>query len=330
MRELTHTSNPAFANILPSSPAGSALARWKFDSGDGVLALDSSGNGRHAVLGPTTAWSAPAPQGGFAASLLGLPDSLLALPEASAAFPRPHVETRMGWVRTKRGGPVFTFAAPAGDGVVSQQEGVAAIDEDVMSVLRVAEDGHVEVAESGNRAPAPAEARVRSEGTVNDGRWHHVAFTRNEVGVVVIYIDGLESGRGSVPTDVELGGVADISHRRRLTVPLLANVGPAAVFDGSIDDVQVYNDVLTLREMRERCGPRCLEGELQLVTGKNELQLRGGRGGSRGLVPATRHVTCIFQSDRATCAYTSPATSPAVRKRQTLCTPHCACLHARR
>ena len=75
---------------------------------------------------------------------------------------------------------------------------------------------------------------------INDGNWHHVAATRSgATGVIRLYVDGVGRGSGSGPT-----GTMDAASM--LSIGQLAN--GTGRFEGSIDEVAIYDRVLSLSE----------------------------------------------------------------------------------
>ena len=84
-----------------------------------------------------------------------------------------------------------------------------------------------------------------SAGTVNNGNWHHVAFTRSSAQLITIYIDGAVNG-----TPVTDGGTAGITPNVAgcAIAKEMLNAG-IPTFNGLIDDFQVYNRALTSTEI---------------------------------------------------------------------------------
>ncbi len=85
-------------------------------------------------------------------------------------------------------------------------------------------------------------ASITSIRTMNDGAWHHYAGLMNYSGnFISLYVDGTSAGTaGSLPT---MGnGTQPVEIGRR---------GDGNYFSGSIDDVRVYNHVLSVSEIQE-------------------------------------------------------------------------------
>ncbi|HEX4263568.1 MAG TPA: LamG domain-containing protein [Verrucomicrobiae bacterium] len=95
----------------------------------------------------------------------------------------------------------------------------------------------------------PGDDTLTSAKLVNDGQWHHIVVTRDQLtGQKRIYIDGAEDtaspGMGSTAflSDPQL-----LSFCTRLNAASAnpATPGPANSYDGLLDDVQIYSRVLT-------------------------------------------------------------------------------------
>ncbi|MEY3026029.1 MAG: hypothetical protein RLZZ238_926 [Planctomycetota bacterium] len=76
----------------------------------------------------------------------------------------------------------------------------------------------------------------------NDGRWHHVAFTRHrETGDIALWIDGS-------PVDRARGSTARLDTPRKLAIGAMQP--GAGAFSGDIDEVRFYDRVLDETEIR--------------------------------------------------------------------------------
>lgn len=87
-------------------------------------------------------------------------------------------------------------------------------------------------------------AGARSADPINDGRWHHVALTRDHVsGRVEVYVDGTRTGTGTSGTGVKTTPFRSIGR-------IDDTAGTPTGFTGAIDDLLVFNRVLTADEIR--------------------------------------------------------------------------------
>ncbi len=91
------------------------------------------------------------------------------------------------------------------------------------------------------------EAATKSTTVINDDTWHHVVLTRDSSsGEVVVYVDGIEEDRkmrasGSVSTlrsFASLGRIEDTG-------------GTPEYFEGSMDEVEIFDTILTLEEVED-------------------------------------------------------------------------------
>lgn len=86
------------------------------------------------------------------------------------------------------------------------------------------------------------DAQVNGSTTINDGSWHNVCVTRNNTsGQVKLYVDAVQDGSG-------ITGVGS------LTIRSVARIGwgydGAALYQGKIDDVRVYNTDLSQEQLQ--------------------------------------------------------------------------------
>ena len=93
----------------------------------------------------------------------------------------------------------------------------------------------VNVGDDSNRADLQA-------GDLNDGEWHHLAATFDRDGNVTLYVDG------DLVQSRSMSNVGDISNTLALTIG--ADSEDDYPFDGLIDEVNIWNKVLTLTEIR--------------------------------------------------------------------------------
>ena len=82
-----------------------------------------------------------------------------------------------------------------------------------------------------------SDTTLSSSVAINDGNWHHVAGTRNNTsGAMNVYVDGVLRGSGTGPTGVR-------------TAPPVLRLGSLQTginfLNGTLDDVRLYNQVLT-------------------------------------------------------------------------------------
>jgi glucose/arabinose dehydrogenase len=89
-----------------------------------------------------------------------------------------------------------------------------------------------------------------SAASINNGQWHHVAVTRtSSSGLMTIYIDGVLNASTTGPT-----GIRDAPAAMRIG-GILSGGG---FFPGSIDEVRIYNTVLSAAEINALANPASL------------------------------------------------------------------------
>jgi hypothetical protein len=82
-----------------------------------------------------------------------------------------------------------------------------------------------------------------SNSSIDDNSWHYVVLTANRTGNATLYVDGVQDG-----TPASMSAIGNIDDA---TAPLtIGDIGfEGQPFDGSIDDVRVYNKVLSSSEV---------------------------------------------------------------------------------
>jgi hypothetical protein len=88
---------------------------------------------------------------------------------------------------------------------------------------------------------------LASSVNINDGAWHHVVATRSNIsGAMAVYVDGAPRGSGTGPTGSR-------------TFPASLRIGSLQTgnnfLSGTLDDVRLYDRVLTAAEVSELAGP---------------------------------------------------------------------------
>lgn len=103
--------------------------------------------------------------------------------------------------------------------------------------LRLQSNGHPSIrAYDGTNNPS-----VTATIAVNDGNWHHVVATRTYHGAMQIFVDGVSAGSG---TDNTTGTTTGSS-----AVYVGCRGAPSQYFSGSLDDLRIYNRVLSASEI---------------------------------------------------------------------------------
>jgi parallel beta-helix repeat protein len=81
--------------------------------------------------------------------------------------------------------------------------------------------------------------------SINDGKWHHIVATRKNTEYAKVYVDGNERQNGSTTIDTSTNEITTIGARRTNSNAY------AGHFDGTIDDVRIYDRALTTEEIEQ-------------------------------------------------------------------------------
>ncbi len=219
---------------------GQPIAWWKLDDGSGSIAQDSSGNNYHATIYGNPVWrTSGSPHGGSGyLDFDGDGDYTDANYIDGGNIELPDVYTVTLWFR-------------------SEGEGLEA-NRDIFAAVGI-NDGHGILLELRGDDSPPGRIRyihrspVQQTGTYNesiytpagynDNQWHHIAVQRSSTNRY-IYIDGEPVTSSTDP-------------RSGFDLPLRIGLGVlrpgylARFWDGGIDDVRIYDSVLSQTEIRE-------------------------------------------------------------------------------
>ncbi len=206
-----------FDDVTPTDPSGKLMAQFKLDGN----ARDSSGRGLNGTVSGGVSYTAGRVDA-QAATFNGT--------DASIGFPAP-VDTNFTlacWVKT---------AATAGTGQWYQGTGI--IDGEVPGVAK-----DFGLALVGNKAAfgvGNADITITSNVPINDNVWHHVLATLDTgTGAMKLYVDGALQASGTGPTGA----------RSAPSKLYLGSIGGVTrFFNGSIDEVRIYNKVLSSTEI---------------------------------------------------------------------------------
>jgi hypothetical protein len=197
---------------------------WNFDQDKGGVALDWSGHGRHGeILGD------PAPMDGYylkALSFDGVDDCVEVPQVVTYDF------TLMVWLRADTPAPDGTTAR-AGSGLLWSDHAGGG-DHFDMAVL-----GRKLAFETG---PGGNPNTISGRDIVT-GEWVHAAVTRSAAGQVQLYIDG------GLDTTGDQSAVGARNPGANPRIEIGANTLDGRYFQGLLDEVRVYNRVLTPEEI---------------------------------------------------------------------------------
>ncbi len=198
------------------------ISWWRIDAGSGTRAIDWSGHSNHGSLEESPQWS-----DGFDGIGLELNgNDFIELP--STDMIGSSVGSACMWIKTTQNkiGMIF-YGNPAsgGNGFGDEEE----------LHINMMDDGRVEFYIEGGDNDVNPQASA-----VNDDSWHHITATWDINADAKLYVDGGEPV--SVPHDAN---EFDLSGTIRLGRP----VGGEAFYNGLIDDVRLYDYVLSSDEI---------------------------------------------------------------------------------
>jgi xylan 1,4-beta-xylosidase len=225
---VTPTPTPT-PTLAPTATPGGPVAYWKFDEGSGTTAADTSGNGHTGTLNGSAGWNASG-KSGAALSLNGSGYVGTANP-ASLVFGNADL-TVMAWIKT---------SSTSAMGILTKDSNGTHVDGDKLLGVNYSstkfglDHGWV--------------AYLGANKNVTDGVWHHVAWTQKKDGsgtseVWRLYVDGVYETTGTFATKADPAG-ATICIGRGSSGSYFPNN-----FNGYIDEVRIYNRVLSDTEIQ--------------------------------------------------------------------------------
>jgi hypothetical protein len=216
--------------------ADGLVGYWDFEEGAGVVAADASGNGNDGVLAPDEAyWNAEDPAvGQYALTVNGTHAT-----EGVGFVEVPHSES------LNVGAGDFSIALwgkrDAGtdrDDLITKKDDNADLSFFIVNdVLRLYARGAETLS-------------VDSTDTIPTDQWVHMAVVRQD-GIVTFYLNANESGGGENAVDFSSTGVMRIGSNRRPADNFTMNP-----FEGSLDDVRIYDQALSADDVRSLVPPK--------------------------------------------------------------------------
>ena len=231
--------NDSWTVTTTDAGAGSLVGQWNFDEGSGQSAADSSGNGNNGTLGSTAGADADDPtwacvNGGYALNFDGTDDLVNAGSAASLDDLGPI--TISAWIKPDVAGTNALMHVMSKSDTGSGRW-----------MMEIDNTGENDALEFNKDFDSTDVFRVSSDSTIAYDVWQHVAATWDGSGTAAnihLYKNGLETsyqttnnGSATPLTDAALPFV--IGNRGDGTDP----------FYGLIDDVRVYNSVLSSGEI---------------------------------------------------------------------------------
>ena len=230
-------------------------AHWKLDDGSGAAATDSSPNDYHGTLINGPVWAAGVKGG--ALEFDGSDDRVGVPHEAANGLDDM---TLCVWFRTRKSG-IQTFLSGAN----------ATRDNELLFDLLNA---------TTVRIMWQAAERTWTVPATSDGRWHHLALTRDgATTVATLYLDGR-----SVGTNTTLANAVSIASGGLVIGQDQDSVGggfdPSQSFQGTLDDVRIYDRVLSHADIMGVMGqsPPQAEDDSYLVAADSALTVPVAEG----------------------------------------------------
>jgi hypothetical protein len=197
---------------------------WKLDDGSGTTALDWSGHDNHGALGNNPQWVFGYDGGAIefnGTNYIDLPTGLVGTDKGTVCM----------WIKTTQGtrGHIFYGSeGTSGDGFGSQNE----------FHVNIGSSGQVEFFLEGGDA---GDVRLRTS-SINDDTWLHVAATWDINSDMMLYVNG-----GTPVSNSHNGNNFNLAGRIRLGRPN----DYERYYIGSLDDLRLYDYVLTQEEIAE-------------------------------------------------------------------------------
>lgn len=196
---------------------------WNFDEGSGLIAYDSSPTANHGTLLNGATWAT-----GKIGSALSL-DGVNGYAQVATNLNQwlGGTASLSAWIKTTQAGGAQPWVAPGITGVEAYGS-----DSDIFWGW-IDSTGRIGI-QPGNGASA------KSTNPINDGQWHHIGLTRDAAtGEIKVYVDGVPNGTA----------MSDIGNK---TTPFygIGRIEQAAYFRGLIDDLRIYNFVLSASDVQ--------------------------------------------------------------------------------
>ena len=239
----TLTASTAFTLTVLALTSQQPVDLYHFDEDTGTTVHDSAGSNPGTLVGsPLPVWVSPGPVGVSALSFSG--NGVYNQSPAESAVQLTSdlspilggTSSLMAWINTTQTGNNTHYQAPAITGV--EQSGAG----NDINWGYLDGSGHIGIAvgDSGS---------LLSTSPVNDGQWHNIAITRDAgTGIVNLYVDGVLNGSSTLGTGALTSRFSLIGALSVVASDGVTFTG-ANYFNGQIDEVRIYNRVLTAQDV---------------------------------------------------------------------------------
>ncbi len=215
------------ANQNPSSVAGGLVAYWSVNEGSGSIARDFSGN-KHETLLSNITWTIGNTGNGIVCN------GSTSVGATNYIFPSTNFSYGC-WVKTTSSGTSYQYR-PCGN----SDNGAGLSGTGIIYASAAANNVYVVFRVGSNEGSHDLSYNVPAANT-SDGNWHHVFVTVSSTAGLTLYYDGVFAASNGASTT--------LTNNYTFNIGRDAN-SPAASFNGSIDDVRIYNRVLSADEVR--------------------------------------------------------------------------------
>jgi hypothetical protein len=205
-------------------PTNGLVGYWKLDDGSGTSALDSSANNNTGTLVNSPTWAA-----GYYNGALTFNGTTQYVSIPSSANYDSTTGTWAGWFKTAQ--------TPASSFLIMGRHDASASENGITVVLL--SSGALFATIKTNNVTSVMD--ISGGSGLNDGKWHHWAFTFNGTSPASLYLDGVQ-----VNTVTPNSSWSFNSQSVRLGIPMDSYWGD---FSGSLDDIRIYNRVLSAAEV---------------------------------------------------------------------------------
>jgi hypothetical protein len=205
------------------------LGYWSFDDGEGALATDLSSHGNDGTVVGSAAWTTGPINGALTLDSSG---NLVDVPRR--AIDEQDTMTIALWTKLNRGGTHSLISA--------------ANNSNNNELLLIVKKPTLLRFFTGESASSRVDWSVPS---INDGEWHHIAVVRDSGSdQVELFLDGQSRGAKSTPLNrifVTRNGLVFGEEQDVVG----GGFNPDQALDGSLDELWIYNRVLSVREIEE-------------------------------------------------------------------------------
>ncbi|HVT82307.1 MAG TPA: LamG-like jellyroll fold domain-containing protein [Phycisphaerae bacterium] len=297
-----------------------AVAHWDFDRMLGDKYLDRVNNAHPATPQDKQAvksYTGKAPFGG-AVTLDGTPNSYLTIPALKAI--QKSSFTVAAWVNLNTPGPNFILSDWPSMGEAGFVFGTDPL-KDKSRAEPIADLASKELPTSGNnRTSRISVARLAvTNKTVPLNDWHHLAWTWNrEAGVLTAYLDGVSIGSQRRQGTRGLSKGLDLApNDREMRIGAREWIYPAgaapAVFNGSIDELWVFDTALTADQLNNLIKFNNIEGTPVVAVVRNDPPATPtANNNTASVTPAPEQSRTIPETPTSTVPVHTPDVAPTV------------------